>query len=654
MASLALCLLGDFQVRLSSGGLLTVRGRKAQGLLACLAASPGNSLTRDKLAAILWGDHDDEHARNSLRQTLTALRRDLAAVEPFPLDVGRVRLALAKDAVDVDVWNFEQLAASANTEDLEHAAALYRGDFLDGMHMGGPAFEEWSSGERERLRLLIADTLERLAACQSGAKALATAQRLLALDPLREASYRIVMRAYASQGETDLALRKFEECRDTLRRELQVEPDAATAALYCKIRDERAVRILAAPFVRDASERSLPDLPQKPAVALLPFGSTSGDPEQQEIGDAATEDIITELSRFHGLSVAARSSSFQYRGKAIDVKRLGRELGVSYVVEGSVRTIGPRIRISAQLLDATTGGHLWAERYDRDRQGACAVDDDVVVAIAVNVARQIEAVAIAKSRCKPTDTLQAYDYFLQGMEHCRRSGSEDIGPACSLFQKAIDLDPGLARAYAAFSLSAIDAFWADAYKPGSTEKMLDRAFEAAARAVALDGSDAQCHRALANAHISRRAFERAKYHLDLAMALNPNDPKVAASRSWYEVCAGRGDAVLALLERAERLDPYPPNWMWGTRGQALYRLGRYDDALAAFDRMTAAQVWIDRFRAACFAQLGRRAEARSAAAAALRREPRFTLRRYAMVEPCKSPADLAHLIDGMRRAGLPE
>jgi DNA-binding SARP family transcriptional activator len=181
MVSLTLCLLGDFQARLPSGDLLTIRKQKAQALLACLAVSPGNSHTRDKLANMLWSDRDNEHARKGLRQTLTSLRRDLAIVEPAPLKAVGDGVALDASAIDIDVANFELLAASSRSDDLQRAARLYRGEFLDGFHLADAVFERWSAKERKRLRSIAENVLNRLIGYHSSADAVVAAQRLLAL-----------------------------------------------------------------------------------------------------------------------------------------------------------------------------------------------------------------------------------------------------------------------------------------------------------------------------------------------------------------------------------------------------------------------------------------------------------------------------------------
>ncbi len=656
MATFSLCLLGGFQARLPSGRPATVSGKKAQALLACLAGASGNVLTRDKIAGILWSESDDGHARNSLRQTLTMLRHDLAAVGPFPIIVERDRLALDRAAVDVDVWSFERLAASNRFEDLRKAGDLYRGDFLDGMHLPDPAFEEWSAAERERLRRSASDVFERLAACQSGTDAIAAAQRLLTLDTLREASHRVAMQAYAAQGEVDLALRQYNACREILRHELGVEPDAETQDLYRRIRDSKAGPIEKkpfAPFVSIASRELLTDPAQKPAVALLPFVNMSTDPHLTSFGDGLAEDIITELSRFHSLFIIARSSSFQYRDRAIDVNLVGRALKAQYIIEGSVRTIGRSIRVTVQLIDAATGNHLWAERYDRDMRDIDQIQDKLTAAIVAGIAAQIRAAATEKARRKRTESLAAYELLLLGLEYLNRAGSDDIEPAQLLLQQAIEIDPNYAQAHAHLADCLQESHWIDVYGAGSAEAGLDRALESAAKAVLLDDSDAVCCCTLGMMYHNAKSFDLARLHLDRALELNPNDPDLVVQQGVLENFSGRPQAALDLFDRAERLNPRPPNWYSHHRGLALYGLRQYAEAAAVFERMIARPKYVVRYLAASYAQSGRLAEARAAAAKALDMQPGFNLRRSAAIEPYRSSADLDHMMAGMRNAGLP-
>jgi adenylate cyclase len=397
-----------------------------------------------------------------------------------------------------------------------------------------------------------------------------------------------------------------------------------------------------------------PGLSDKPAIAVLPFENLSGDAEQQYFSDGITEDLITELSRFHRFLVVARNSSFQYRGKAIDVKRVGRELGAAYLVEGSVRKAGTRVRITAQLIDVASGNHIWAERYDREIEDIFAIQDEVVTTIVGRLAGQVDRAGFETARRKRTESMAAYDYLLRGLELLRRAEHEDIEQARRLFESAIALDPNFAQAHAALSLMLTIEYWDSAYSNPLAAKALDRALVAATRAVALDENDAYCHRALAHVHHCRRSFDLADYHLDLAARLNPHEFELIAYRSWFETCAGRPDAALTWLDQAARLDPRLSIWYWELRGLALYHLRRYPEAAAAFERCGTGPAFFDRFRAAAYAQAGQLDAARAEAAKALERDPDFTLTKFTKVEPYQSKASLEHMIEGMRKAGLPE
>jgi adenylate cyclase len=260
--------------------------------------------------------------------------------------------------------------------------------------------------------------------------------------------------------------------------------------------------------------------PANPSIAVLPFVNMSGDPEQQYFSDGITEDIITELSRFHSLVVIARNSSFQYRDKAIDVKRVARELGVGYVVEGSVRRAGERLRITAQLIDATTGGHVWAQRYDHNLSDVFAIQDELTTAIAATVAGHVQIAGIVKVRRMRTDNMAAYDPFLRGLEHYNRGGAEDTIPARRFLERAIEIDPDFAQAHAFLAASLVETYWEENFRDKKTVA-LDDALRVAQRAVALDDNDAQCHVQLAYVHIARKSFDLAAHHLERAAQLNP-------------------------------------------------------------------------------------------------------------------------------------
>ncbi len=393
--------------------------------------------------------------------------------------------------------------------------------------------------------------------------------------------------------------------------------------------------------------------PCKPSIAVLPFTNMSGDPEQKYFSDGITEDIITELSRFHSLAVIARNSSFQYRDKAIDVRRAARELGVDYVIEGSVRRAAEHIRITAQLLDATTGGHVWAQRYDRNLADVFAIQDELTTAIAATVAGHVEGAGIDRARRMRTDNMTAYDLFLRGLEHTNRAGGEDTIPARELFQRAIEIDPDFAQAHALLAGCLVETYWAEHFRDKKTVTLAD-ALRIAQRAVTLDGNDAQCHALLAYVHIARKSFDLATHHLERATQLNPNDADGIALRAALEMFTERPEQALITLQAAIRLNPALPNWYREVECIALYQLRRYTEAARALERATALRPYATRYLAACYAQMDRMAEARALAADALRLDPGFTLRAWAEVEPYQSSTNLEHMIEGMRKAGLPD
>ena len=264
-----------------------------------------------------------------------------------------------------------------------------------------------------------------------------------------------------------------------------------------------------------------------PSIAVLPFDNLSGDPAQTYFSDGFTEDLITELSRFRTLVVLARHSSFSLRGQSHDAVEIGRRLGVGYLLEGSVRRLGERVRITAQLIDAANGAHLWADRYDRALDDIFAVQDEVVATIAATLSGRIVSAGVERARQKPTADLDAYDCVLRGMERLADYGAEANAAARSLFEQAIELDPAYALAHGYLALAIFNQEWG-----AERESMLASCLAAARKAVALDPNDSRCHRILAMILLSAREFERADSHSERSVVLNPNDASAAAYRAY--------------------------------------------------------------------------------------------------------------------------
>src|SRR5262245_31284370 len=434
---------------------------------------------------------------------------------------------------------------------------------------------------------------------------------------------------------------------------------SGTAFDYVRNKTNLAFEDLGAQTLKNIAEpvrvyriASLPRIPagekgiatDKPSVAVLPLTNLCSDPEQQYFSDGITDDIITELSRFHSLLVIARNSSFQFR-KAIDVKSIGRQLGVKYVVEGSVRRAGDRIRITAQLIEAESGNHLWAEHYDRGNQDIFALQDEVVHSIAATIEGRVAASGALRSRRKPTRDLAAYDYFLQARDYIERRG--DLDTANRLLRRAIELDADFAQAHAWLSRVDIHRFHFDL-----DEKTLHEALTQAHQSVSLDEWDAWCHAVLGYACTIAGQHDLAGVHLQRAVALNALDVRITSKRAMWMTFLGRGNEAAQSLEGDLRRDPYPPAWFWNFLGIALFQARRYEEAIQAFNRLTRTFHWDQYYLTASYAHLGLTERAHICAAELLRTRPGFMLEQVKLTEPFKNPADLDHLLDGLRQAGL--
>jgi TolB-like protein/Tfp pilus assembly protein PilF len=389
----------------------------------------------------------------------------------------------------------------------------------------------------------------------------------------------------------------------------------------------------------------------KPSIAVLPFANMSEDKEQVFFSDGITEDIITELARFRQIEVLARNSSFHYRGSDLDMIRVGRELGVHYLVEGSVRRIGTRVRIAAQLIDARSGHHLWAEKFDRDQDDIFAVQDQVVSTIVTTLVGRLQAAVAEVAKRKPPASLEAYECVLRAdaLPFYDPAGAAE---ARLLYERAIELDPGYARAYALLAIN-YDVEWEGDYD--APNSLLDRALEFANKSVALDENDSVCHGALCVVHLARRNYDLAEYHGQRALELNRNRSNQLASVGFLYSHLGKPEEGLAYFREARALDPFfEPSWYWPGMGVAYFVAHQYGDAIGAVSRAPNPSSWTHAFLAACNALANRDVEAQYHAAEALRLAPDFSIEKHMTREAFKRDSDRQHLIDGLRKAGLPE
>jgi adenylate cyclase len=558
--------------------------------------------------------------------------------------------------VEVDAAIFEQLAAKNDIADLERAAALYNSDLLQGLDVRDPAFEEWLTMERQRFRSLATAVLKRLGELQTGSRGIATAERLIALDPLQEEGHRTLMRLHAEAGELGLALRAYEDCREALKRELNVAPSADTEALHQEIRAGRYRKaqpereVFSAPAAA-AQPRSPDEISVgRPSVAVLPFGNVTGDPEQRYFSDGITEDLITELSRFRSITVVARNSSFVYRDKPVDVRQIGRELGADYIVEGSVRRAGDRIRITAQLVEAAGGKEVWAERYDRDLGDLFAVQDAVTKAIVGSLPGRIEDAGARAAGRKRPENLSAYECYLRGRAYFREFDPGTSTAARDLFHRAIALDPTLAPAYAQLAFVEMRDWWG-----ARNSQALDNAFVLAQKAVQLDENDGFCQLALGYVCLDRHQLDNAALHIHQALALNPNDSYGVINKAALLAYLGEPNEALSWIDQAFRLSPFGPQFFHSITSMVLFCARDYTRSTLSFGRVTRglATPWNCVYAIASHGYLDQRDMAQAIIAHYHSLVPNLPLLEHASHEPFKHNADLDHLMDGLQKAGVP-
>ena len=391
----------------------------------------------------------------------------------------------------------------------------------------------------------------------------------------------------------------------------------------------------------------------KPSIAVLPFNNMSGDPEQEFFADGITEDIITELSRFRELFVISRNSSFKYKGKAVEVQKFAKELGVQYVVEGSVRKAGNRVRITVQLIDAETDRHLWAERYDRELADIFAIQDEVTRSIVAVLPGRVEAAARDRAARKMTDNMAAYECVVTGKVLHHRSNREDNIRAQRLLDRAIELDPSYAHGHA-WKACVLGQAWVWGWS-ADREATFNQIVQELKVALALDDNDSDVHRVLAAVKLAQGEHDGAEYHQQRALSLNPNDDLIVVQQGELLSWLGQPDEGVEWIRKAMRLNPYHPQRFWNHLGRAHFIARRYEAALEAFKHITEPDYTLHAFIASCFAYLGDEASAKEHVREVLVREPGFSVNAYiGTLRHYKRQSDRDHHREGLLKAGLPE
>jgi TolB-like protein/Tfp pilus assembly protein PilF len=564
MESWSLTLLGGFELRLADSIVADLPGQKDRALLAILAIASGEAHSRERVAGLLWSEHGDRQARDSLKQALVRLRRCLGGGDGGALRADRQSVALDRSLVDVDVRTFERLVGDGTFGALTQATTIYRGDLLEGVTIRDPAFEDWLLIERQRLRQLferaLAGLMSQALAAGDRERAVESARRLLQIDPLSESAHRTLMQVHADEGQTVQALKLYDGLCERLWREVGVQPESETTALRDRLRQRRTPALV--PTTMAAAEKSPPEHgtspvaresprpARRPSIAVLPFTNMSGDPDQEYFADGLTEDIITDLSRVSALSVVARHTAFTFKGQTLNLPQVARDLKVDYLLEGSVRKADGRVRVTAQLIDGATDEHRWAQRYDRRLDDIFALQDEISKSIVdvlrvTLLPRELETIAR-----HPTANTQAYEYYLKGRSfYLRGMDKRCLGVARDLYARAVELDPGYARAYAGMAIC-------DSYVAGRAPGCsFETALANSARALALEPNLAEAYAAKGLALYAAVRFGEATAEFERAMAL---DPELFEARFFHgRNCRNQGlrAEAAALFALAAELRP---------------------------------------------------------------------------------------------------
>lgn len=388
---------------------------------------------------------------------------------------------------------------------------------------------------------------------------------------------------------------------------------------------------------------------ENPSIAVLPFRNLSGQVDQDYFSDGVTDDIITSLSRFRGLDLIARTSSFALRGKDLSATEIGSRLGARYVAQGSIRLSANRVRISIELCNADNGHTLWAEKYDRPLEDIFAIQDEIAELVVSVMAVRIEQAERKRLTSKPPESMHAYGLALRGQEYLERLTPTDNRLASSYYEKSILASPRYARAFAGLSrTNSLD--WRYSWSSDSATP-LDRALDIAVQAVSADPNDARGHAELGFVLLYRREHDRSLASYRRALAINPNDAAVIAEMGDALAHAGVCEEALAQIERAMRLNPfYPDQYLWDMAG-ALMKLHRFEEAIATVARMHNATQG-RRILACCYGHLGRLEEARQAAELVRAAQPDFKAERWVEIVPDRRQQDRDTLLTGLKLAGL--
>jgi len=632
----SLRLLGGFELVALPGGASAIPlGKRERLLLAYLSLSPKFAQPRRKLATLLWGDANDETLLDNLRLAVWKLRKALGDSEHRVLASEGEDIVLDGTIFEVDVLAFRRLATQPGRAELEAAAALSSGEFLDGLDIDSEEFESWRRAEATRSREQLIDVLTRLmahlSACGENERAIETGMRILRLEPLHEAAVRGLMRLYGVSGRRGAAIQLYRTFADALRTELDAQPESETRAVFAEIAhggEDRTNLPPPAIVTHPSDGPSGPPRPPKPpavrlhsslaalavvaivatalisyrpfallglpdgvvaeriaaadsasaiSIAVLPFLNLSGDVGQDFFSDGMTEEITSALAMVPDLKVVARTSAFQFKGEKNDMRAVGQALNATHLVEGSVRKMGDRVRISAQLIEAGTGTHLWSENYDRQLSDIFTTQEEI--------ARTVVGSLMAPLGLAPDERLvsnrsidpESYQQYLRARTVHRTRSNGAVEAVITILEPVVARDPGYAPAW---------ALLARGYSGGFPGVLSDKSEKAAREAIRLDSRNAMAYAVLAGIQSRNGNFAASEDLNKQALALDPDEPDVLDMISNRLAMFGHVKEAVSMREKLRTLEPFVPVYNYIT-AHIMLNNGQNQAAIAILEAAPA-------------------------------------------------------------------
>lgn len=650
-------LFGKLNVVGPDGQVIPVVGAKTQGLVAYLALNTEMPPSRDRLTALFWGDRFTDQARQSLRQAIAKLRRMFEAASPNAIVAEHDRIGFNPEVVTVDVDDFTRLSRDLSPNATAQAVALLTGPLLEGLYGQQAEFDDWIASERQRLATVSLEVLERAAQERLKAgdtqEALALARRIVALDPLRDAGQMVLIRILAQQGERAAAMQQFSNYEALLQRELGVGAGSDLRRLMDEVKGES---FFAETESTAAPSCDQPETGRRTSIAVVPFGTLAEDAEAGFLAAGLTEDLTAALSRFSWLDVRASVESDGPRLTSAQMSELGQALGLDYIVHGSLRAQGNRIRLTVQLAEPSSGRYLWVSRYDRVAEDIFAVQDELSETIAASVEAELERLLGRSVRTGKLEEMNAWDCYHRGLAIQYEFSADTNASAQAHFRRAIDLDPNFGLAYARLSYAIVISviyFEAD-----DVQGLLDEALRLADTAARLEPDDAVVRFALGRVRLARGDYDRSIADLKAAIDLNPGMAQAHCGLGDSMAYSGQLTDAMGCFEEAVRISPTDPyRWAFLSYGAtALLFKGDYEEAArwaAEAEAVPNAHYWPVAIRASALGHMGEASRAAEAVNALKVRRPgidcAFVRERLFYL---RDPAQVEVYIDGLQKAGL--